>query len=147
MPSAAATSSRAREESGVLKLVHPGGIVEVHRRPVAASYVMARNPRHFVTRPDVFRFPWFVVRPDSLLRPGRVFFIVPCHTLYRLLRSSKSPPPRLLPPTPPPSATEKADPAPHGNCKLKSCLKKGNSARSLDGRRVQFVLPETEDED
>ncbi|KAG6512988.1 hypothetical protein ZIOFF_031134 [Zingiber officinale] len=77
------------EDGAVLKLVHPGRFVEIHRKALTAGEVMARNPRHFVTRPDVFRFPWVVVRPESLLCPGNVFYIVPCHTLYRLVQTSR----------------------------------------------------------
>ncbi|KAG9446484.1 hypothetical protein H6P81_012612 [Aristolochia fimbriata] len=75
-----------RSSPGQLKLVHPGGFVEVHRRPVAAIEVMMKNPRHCVTRTDVFQFPWIVVRPESILEPGNVFFIVPFRTIHRLLR-------------------------------------------------------------
>ncbi|KAJ0983145.1 hypothetical protein J5N97_011400 [Dioscorea zingiberensis] len=76
------------DNRSVLKLVHPGGFVEVHQKPVEASEIMAQNPRHSITRPDVFRNPHIVVRPDALLNTGHVFFIVPNRTLYRLLRAA-----------------------------------------------------------
>ncbi|MED6111296.1 hypothetical protein PIB30_051150 [Stylosanthes scabra] len=85
----ASSQSQRREckrESDLLKLVHPGGLVELHTKPVSASDVMSRNPRHFVTRPDIFRFPWIVVSPHSILTPGNVFFIVPCRTIRNLLK-------------------------------------------------------------
>lgn len=83
-------------ENGVLKLVYPGGFVELHKNPITAGEVMKRNPRHCVTRPDVFKFPWIVVRPESVLKPGRVFYVVPYHTIHRLLRSKDfSPRPKL----------------------------------------------------
>ncbi|KAK0592023.1 hypothetical protein LWI29_012071 [Acer saccharum] len=90
----------ASKESGVLKLVYPGGIVEIHKKPITATEVMKRNPRHCVTRPDVFRFPWpwLVVRPESVLKPGRVFFIVPYHTIHRLLQPKESQNQHLCPP-------------------------------------------------
>ncbi|OVA01606.1 Protein of unknown function DUF4228 [Macleaya cordata] len=75
------------KENEVLKLVHPGGFVELHFGPVRAAEVMKKNPRHFVTRPDVFRFPWIVVRPESILKPGREFYIVPYRTIYLLLQA------------------------------------------------------------
>ncbi|MED6156215.1 hypothetical protein PIB30_012492 [Stylosanthes scabra] len=87
--SMASSQSQRREckrESHLLKLVHPGGLVEFHTKPVFASDVMNRNPRHFVTRPDIFRFPWIVVSPHSILTPGNVFFIVPCRTIRNLLK-------------------------------------------------------------
>ncbi|RWR74353.1 hypothetical protein CKAN_00268000 [Cinnamomum micranthum f. kanehirae] len=74
----------------VLRLVHPGGFMEIHRRPVKASEVIEKNPRHCVTRPDVFKFPWIVVSPDSILEPGNVFYIVPNHTIYSLLQAHGS---------------------------------------------------------
>ncbi|KAJ0013392.1 hypothetical protein Pint_21404 [Pistacia integerrima] len=73
-------------ENGVLKLVYPGGFVELHEKPITAAEVMKRNPRHCVTRPDVFKFPWVVVKPESVLKPGRVFYVVPNHTLRRLIQ-------------------------------------------------------------
>ncbi|KAL6010642.1 hypothetical protein ACLOJK_001079 [Asimina triloba] len=77
----------AEREKGVVKLVHAGGFVEVHRKPIYAHQVMKKNPRHCVTRPDFFEYPWIVVRPDSLLQLGSVFYIVPNHTVYNLLQS------------------------------------------------------------
>ena len=76
-----------RRERGVLKLVHAGRYVEVHREPIRAAEVMRRNPRHCVTRPDVFEFPWIVVKPESVLLPGSVFLIVPHSTIYVLIKA------------------------------------------------------------
>lgn len=128
----------------------------MHHRPVAASQVMAKNPRHCVARTDVFRFPWIVVRPESMLMPGSVFFIVPYHTLRRLLRSSVTPQ-RVLPPLPPHDPCRYAVTVMYPNVeiervgqankgKLKSCLKNENSERS-QGRRVMFNLPEDRNDD
>lgn len=162
-----------REDGAVLKLVHPGRFVEIHRKPLTAAEVMARNPRHFVTRPDVFRFPWVVVRPESLLSPGNVFYIVPCRTVYRLVQTSRRDrpsSPRLSPRRsyPDDEAVTYSDfdgqafdvDGDAGGlreqqaCKLKPCLKKGNSNPSSSSastrggggcRRVAFILPK-EDE-
>ncbi|KAI4354386.1 hypothetical protein L6164_003252 [Bauhinia variegata] len=76
-----------KRENGVLKLVHPGRHIEIQRKPVTAAEVMSRNPRHCITRPDFFEFPWIVVKPESVLLPGSVFFIVPYHTVYNLLKA------------------------------------------------------------
>ncbi|KAI9112128.1 hypothetical protein K1719_016651 [Acacia pycnantha] len=76
-----------RNEKGVLKLVHPGRYIEIHREPIMAEEIMRRNPRHCIARPDVFQFPWIVVKPESVLHPGRVFFIVPYRTIYNLIKS------------------------------------------------------------
>lgn len=76
-----------KKERGVLKLVHPGRYIEVHREPIIAADVMRRNPRHCITRPDVLKFPWIVVKPESVLFLGSVFLIVPNHTIYNLLKA------------------------------------------------------------
>lgn len=52
---------------------------------------MKKNPRHFVTCPDVFKFPWIAVQPESFLQPGNVFYIVPFHTIRGLLRHKAFP--------------------------------------------------------
>ncbi|KAG2716777.1 hypothetical protein I3760_03G143400 [Carya illinoinensis] len=61
-------------EKGVLKLVHPGRSHE-------------ENPRHCVTRTDVFEFPWIVVKPEAVLVPGNVFLVVPNRTVHDLLKA------------------------------------------------------------
>ncbi|RDX72243.1 hypothetical protein CR513_48297, partial [Mucuna pruriens] len=76
-----------KRERQVLKLVHPGRRVEVHKEPITAAEVMRRNPRHCIARPNVFEFPFVVVKPESVLLPGNVYFIVPNHTLYDLLKA------------------------------------------------------------
>ncbi|KAL3716209.1 hypothetical protein ACJRO7_007899 [Eucalyptus globulus] len=80
----------SRKDKGVLKLVHPGRFVETLTEPVTAAEVMRKNPRHSVTRPDVFYFPWVVVKPESFLTPGEVFFIVPNRTIHQLLKGESS---------------------------------------------------------
>lgn len=79
--------SVARVE-GVVKLVHPGRRIEIIKEPITASEVMTKNPRHCITRPDVFEFPWIVIKPESVLTPGRVYFVVPSHTIYDLIKAS-----------------------------------------------------------
>lgn len=75
-------------ENGVLKLVHPGRHVETHTVPITAAEILKKYPRHCIARPDVFRFPWIVVRPESVLHPGKVFYLIPHHTLYNLLKNN-----------------------------------------------------------
>ncbi|KAJ8753637.1 hypothetical protein K2173_025628 [Erythroxylum novogranatense] len=72
----------------VLKLVYPGHFVEIHENPITAAEIMRRKPRHCVTRSDFFRYPWIVVRPESILKPGNVFYVVPYHTVHRLSQRS-----------------------------------------------------------
>lgn len=74
-------------EKGVLKLVHPGRHVEYHRRSITAAEIMRKNPRHSITRPDFFKNPDVVVRPESVMVPGQVFYIVPNKTVHRLMKN------------------------------------------------------------
>lgn len=83
-----------KSEEGVLKLVYRGGVVECHRVPILAGDVLDKNPRHCIARPDVFTNPWIVVRPESILRPGDVFYVVSFRTLRSLLRARSTPPRR-----------------------------------------------------
>lgn len=80
------SSAGVAAEEGFLKLVYPKRRVELHRHPITAAQVLERNPRCCVARPDVFKYPWVVVRPESVLSLGRVFYIVPRHTIHRLLQ-------------------------------------------------------------
>lgn len=75
------------KEKGVLKLVHPGRHVEIYREPVTAAQIMSKYPRLCIARPDVFKFPYIVVRPESLLLPGKLFYLVPKRTLHILLKT------------------------------------------------------------
>ncbi|MCE5166845.1 hypothetical protein HAX54_027968, partial [Datura stramonium] len=76
-------------EEGFLKLVHPGRRVETHTEPIIAAEVLKKYPRHCIARPDVFKFPWIVVRPEAVLLPGKVFYIVPKKTIYDLLKAKR----------------------------------------------------------
>ncbi|KAG1335404.1 hypothetical protein COCNU_03G015230 [Cocos nucifera] len=71
-----------------VKIVYPGGRVELHDRPILAAEILMKNPRCCVTHPDVFRQPWAVVSPDTVLRLGQKFYVVPISTLRKLRRRS-----------------------------------------------------------
>ncbi|CAM0910239.1 unnamed protein product [Alopecurus aequalis] len=74
-----------------VKLVFPGGHVELLDRPVLAAEVMAQHPRFCVARPDVFREPvGAVAAPDAMLHLGHKYYIVPKSTVRRLLKYSSS---------------------------------------------------------
>jgi len=77
------------EEKGVLKIVYPNRSVEIHKQPVTAAQILKKHPRHSVTRPDVFEYPWIVVNPESVLTLGKVFFVVPNLTIYNLLKQHR----------------------------------------------------------
>lgn len=88
-----------------VKIVHPGGHVELHDRPVLASEILNRNPRSCVAHPNIFRQPWAaVVEPETTLMPGQKFYVVPQHTLRKLQSlASESSSPGMVPvefPTP-----------------------------------------------
>ncbi|KAF9688905.1 hypothetical protein SADUNF_Sadunf01G0036400 [Salix dunnii] len=51
----------------LLKIVHPGGHMELHDKSVLAAEVMLCNPRCIVAYPYVFRQPWAIVSPDTML--------------------------------------------------------------------------------
>lgn len=76
-------------QEGLLKLVRPGRRVETHTEPIVAAEVLKKYPRHCIARPDVFKFPWIVVRPEAILRPGKVFYIVPKKTIHDLLKAKR----------------------------------------------------------
>ncbi|KAL4194800.1 hypothetical protein AMTRI_Chr05g70260 [Amborella trichopoda] len=90
----------------VLKIVHPGGRVELHEHPILAAEIMYRNPRCCVAHPTVFQQPWAVVEPETLLMLGQKFYLVPISTIRKLQRaslkpsSSSTPPLRLASPLP-----------------------------------------------
>ncbi|KAG6401287.1 hypothetical protein SASPL_138139 [Salvia splendens] len=98
----------SQNKSVFLKIVRPGGQVELFRDPIPAGEIMRRYPRYCITRPDFFDYPWIVVRPDSVLKPGEVFFLVPHYTvdkvmkdnMHRFQQSSESPLPPPAEPTP-----------------------------------------------
>ncbi|MFS7975707.1 hypothetical protein Hanom_Chr10g00883781 [Helianthus anomalus] len=77
----------ATKETGVLKLVHPGRHFEYHRRSITAAEIMKKNPRHSITRPDFFKHPNTVLRPETVMVPGQVFLIVPNTTVHRLIKA------------------------------------------------------------
>lgn len=70
----------------LVKIVHPGGRIELHARPMLASEIMLKNPRCFVTQPNVFREPWAVVAPDEVLLLGQKYYVVPINTIRKLQR-------------------------------------------------------------
>ncbi|WJZ95046.1 hypothetical protein VitviT2T_013842 [Vitis vinifera] len=72
----------------LVKIVHPGGHVELHDRPVLAADVMLRNPRCCVAHPNVFQKPWAIVAPETMLMLGQKFYVVPMNTIRKLQRLS-----------------------------------------------------------
>ncbi|KAK4350210.1 hypothetical protein RND71_029523 [Anisodus tanguticus] len=75
-----------------VKIVHPGGHVELHDRPILAAEIINRNPKSWVCHPTVFQQPWAILPPETTLMPGQKFYVVPINTIKRLqslaLRSS-----------------------------------------------------------
>ncbi|ESR40781.1 hypothetical protein CICLE_v10027378mg, partial [Citrus x clementina] len=77
----------------LVKIVHPGGHVELHDRPIMATEIMLRNPKCIVAHPNVFKQPWAIVAPDTVLSLGQKFYVVPVSTIRKLqrLNSAKYP--------------------------------------------------------
>ncbi|XP_019167458.1 PREDICTED: uncharacterized protein LOC109163166 [Ipomoea nil] len=72
-------------KSAVVKIVHPGGHVELHDAPVLVAEIMNRNPKCCVARPNVFQQPWAaILAPDTTLMPGHKFYVVPKGTVRKL---------------------------------------------------------------
>ncbi|GJM98134.1 hypothetical protein PR202_ga15112 [Eleusine coracana subsp. coracana] len=83
--------SRSSARGQHVKLVFPGGHVELLDRPTLAAEVMARHPRFCVARPDVFREPaGAVTAPDTVLQLGHKYYVVPSSTVRRLLKYSSA---------------------------------------------------------
>ncbi|KAG9455662.1 hypothetical protein H6P81_000170 [Aristolochia fimbriata] len=82
----------SNSKSMYVKIVHPGGRVELHDRPMMAAEIMVQNPRCNVTYPEVFRRPWAaVLSPDSVLLLGHKYYVVPVGTIRRLQRRAQYP--------------------------------------------------------
>ncbi|KAK9072338.1 hypothetical protein SSX86_008772 [Deinandra increscens subsp. villosa] len=71
-----------------VKIVHPGGHAELHDRPVLASEIIRRNPRCCVAHPNVFKQPWAIVQPDTMLMPGQKVYVIPVSTVRKLQKHS-----------------------------------------------------------
>ncbi|KAE8688211.1 putative receptor-like protein kinase [Hibiscus syriacus] len=69
-------------------IVHPGGHVELHDRPILAADIIYRNPRCVVAHPHVFQQPWAIVAPETELPLGQKFYVVPISTIRKLQRLS-----------------------------------------------------------
>lgn len=68
----------------VVKIVYPGRRIELHDKPIIAAEIMKKNPRCVVAHPDIFRHPWSVVSPETVLMQGKKFFVVPVTTIRKL---------------------------------------------------------------
>ncbi|KAK4836431.1 hypothetical protein QYF36_023006 [Acer negundo] len=96
------------------------GVLEIHKKPITAIKVMKRNPRHCVTRSDVFRSKLREAKPlkSSIQRVHKD------DKVDGILNSSEQ------------------------ISKLRSCLKKEeNSITKSRGFRVRFALDEDDKED
>ncbi|KAH7650578.1 hypothetical protein IHE45_17G025900 [Dioscorea alata] len=76
----------------VVKIIYPGRHIELHDKPIIAAEIMKKNPRCVVTHPDIFRHPWSVVSPETVLMQGKKFFVVPITTIRKLRHAQMSNP-------------------------------------------------------
>ncbi|EOY25998.1 PADRE domain - like 10 [Theobroma cacao] len=95
-----------------VKIVHPGGHVELHDRPVLAAEIICRNPRCVVAHPHVFQQPWSIVAPETVLMPGQKFYVVPLSTIRKLQRLSNKHSPFPDRQTPPSKSQKSEEPDP-----------------------------------
>lgn len=72
----------------LLQIVHAGGHVELHDRPVTAAEIMCRYPRCRVAYPYVFQQPWAVAEPETVLMLGQKYYVIPNSTIRKLQRLS-----------------------------------------------------------
>ena len=88
----AGAGARAGCLSPPLKIVLPGGVVELYYVAVPAAKIMEAHPSFMVARPEVFRRPWdSLVHPDEILNPGEKYFLVPRSTVRKLRRRIRKP--------------------------------------------------------
>lgn len=75
----------------VVRVVHLDGQVEEYSRHVSAREVLAANPNHVLTNPrtqSVVR-QILIVSPDSELKRGHFYFLVPASTLPEQKKRSR----------------------------------------------------------
>eukprot|EP01018_Ginkgo_biloba_P023352 Gb_22402 [translate_table: standard] len=80
-----------KNAKNMVRIVHPGGAVEIFSIAITAKQIMDRYPKFCVTTPDVFERPWeAVVGQETILMPGDKFFLVPLSTVRKLQRKQCS---------------------------------------------------------
>ncbi|CAN1814439.1 hypothetical protein LINPERHAP1_LOCUS27128 [Linum perenne] len=85
--SSSAGGCLCNKTSKVLRIVYPGGRIELHDTPILAGAIMAKNPKFAVAHPEVFRQPLAaVVSPETTLMLGQKFYVVPTNTIRKLQR-------------------------------------------------------------
>lgn len=75
---------KSSSKNEFVKIVHPGGHVELHDRPILAAELLDRNPKCCVAHPTVFQQPHAVVSPETTLLLGRKYYVVPLGTIRKL---------------------------------------------------------------
>ncbi|KAI5079046.1 hypothetical protein GOP47_0006717 [Adiantum capillus-veneris] len=76
----------------VVQIKRAGGYLEEICRPITAQELMLHNPKHWVTKPGVFKAlnPVVeVVPPEVVLTPGQTFLLVPFTTMQSLLERQR----------------------------------------------------------
>lgn len=75
--------------SSVVMIVRAGGKTEKYSRPVSAQEVMIRHPQDVLTRLHVQDSDCLksIVTPETVLSPGKKYYLVPRRTVEWLLNS------------------------------------------------------------
>ena len=81
-------SSSNQPEFNSVRVVHLNGYVEDFEYPVSVSYVIGKPSKHFVCTPaQLLSTGVKPLKPETLLEPGRVYFLLP----YSALQAEVSP--------------------------------------------------------
>ncbi|EER95013.1 hypothetical protein BDA96_01G428800 [Sorghum bicolor] len=144
----------------VIRIVHLSGHIEEYTRPVTAGEVIAAHPNHVLSRPcsqgGARRI--LIVAPDSELKRGYFYFLVPASSVPEKKRRPRQPQPQpqqkkaqSQKTTAPPSAAVAKEAKDSGDRYLaevlsegKASLRRRRSSRSTVWRpHLQSILEET----
>ncbi|XP_022948492.1 uncharacterized protein LOC111452155 isoform X1 [Cucurbita moschata] len=64
-------------KSKLVRIVHPGGHIELHDGPIRAAEIMLRNPEFSLTHSQSANHPWAIVSPDTTLMLGCKYYLLP----------------------------------------------------------------------
>ncbi|CAK9182363.1 unnamed protein product [Ilex paraguariensis] len=81
-------SCKSSSAFNTIRVVHLNGYVEDFEHPVTVSEVTGKPPKHFViTQAELLSTGTKPLRPDAILEPGHIYFLLP----YSTFQSNVSP--------------------------------------------------------
>uniref|UniRef100_A0A803Q7D2 DUF4228 domain-containing protein n=1 Tax=Cannabis sativa TaxID=3483 RepID=A0A803Q7D2_CANSA len=76
------TTSNNRPEFKYVRVVHLNGYVECFEQPIPVSQVLEKPSKNFVCTPiELLSSGFRPLKPETLLQPGRIYFLLPYTTL------------------------------------------------------------------